>query len=237
MKRVIVFIFCVLVSHNGFAQVTFSLSGAFVLSSLREKSSRTNCTIGCDKGSVAGYQAGMAVATHLGKHYLVKTGLEYSAKGGKYRLHHFQDENSQQITATSYFTTQLNYVELPVTIYYQNDANKGFRFGAGPVMGLGCKGKRKETLHTTHTEGGAVKVEKITQVYFDGVAASPETGVHLRRLEIGAGCYAGYLLPKGLVFQIQYRKGFTNLFPDKTNGSYRSSYWGAGVEYLFKFHR
>lgn len=237
MQRVIAAIFFLFVLNCSYSQLNFSLTAGATAGSLRENSSRTNCTIGCDKGAVPGYWTGVGAGIPIWGPFAIRSGLNYVKKGGKYRLNHIDNGANRSVTAISYYTTILQFVELPVGIFFQKEAEGGFFCGAGPVVSLGIKGKRGEKLHTAQAQGAPVQSQNPVKIVFKAPGPSGGPDVYLKPVELGLGFYAGYALFSGVFCQLQYRPGLTNLLPDRTKGTYKSRYWGLGLGYNFKTNK
>src|SRR5262249_8808664 len=81
-----------------------------------------------------GANAGVTLRLPTGKHWAVEPGLFYVQKGGVEKITDGSDGSIK-------LSTSLNYLELPVNMFYSK--RNRFFWGFGPTFGLGLSGKIK----------------------------------------------------------------------------------------------
>ena len=148
----------------------------------------------------AGLHAGLLGHIHVTKNFAVQPELLFSAQGAKY--------------TTSGVDTKLNlnYLNIPVLLQYMFD--NGFRFEAGPQVGL---------LLTAKADNGTTK----TDIKSD-----------LKPVDVGLALGLGYIhVPSGFGVDARYNLGLSNI-NDDDNSTLKANNRGfqLGVFYQFK-HR
>lgn len=118
---------------------------------------------------------------------------------------------------------KVNCIEVPVNCVYNIPAGKGRVYiGAGPVITFHLSGKRKSY--------DSYNGEKEKEFLFGS-----DENADMKSTNIGANFIAGYVLPVGLFFSLNYNLGLTNLEPgDSNDESTKSHYFGIKIGYLLK---
>ena len=148
----------------------------------------------------AGLHAGLLGHIHVTKNFAVQPELLFSAQGAKYT------------TAGVDTKLNLNYLNIPVLLQYMFD--NGFRFEAGPQVGL---------LLTAKADNGTTK----TDIKSD-----------LKPVDVGLALGLGYIhVPSGFGVDARYNLGLSNI-NDDDNSTVKANNRGfqLGVFYQFK-HR
>ncbi len=123
-----VFTACAQLSINPEAGVNFSLVNA-----------RSN-DLPVNAQMLTGYKAGAVINLILYKGFYMEPGIFYSVKGSSFNFLAAGASVSDKMT--------LNYLEVPINLFYKYDFEKaGLIFGsAGPYWGVGLNGKRKSSV-------------------------------------------------------------------------------------------
>ena len=157
--------------------------------------------------SKTGIRLGVPVDFKIANNCYIETGLVYSMKGLK----------------LSGYETELrytyHYLETPVLFTY---TVKNVFVSAGPYFGIAAGGTGKLiSIDTTYNK----KIEIGNDSATDGI----------RRMDFGLIVRAGYELPAGLFFAVQYAAGLANIEP-VVNVSQKNRAFSLCVGYFFKQH-
>jgi hypothetical protein len=147
-----------------------------------------------------GAYGGITFRMPTGKHWAVEPGLFYVQKGG-----------AETLDGAKY-TTALNYIDVPVNMYYSK--RNRFFFSFGPAADWGLSGKIKS--------GG--ESEKIT--FGSG------TENDLKSFEIALNFTAGFQFRNNLFIAVTTNSGLNDLSNDHTY-KYSNSYLGIRLGYVF----
>ena len=189
MKKILLTICLAAVSLTTFAQtekpVTFGVFGSFNLAIIAASSSGSNQTE--TTGSLPSVSAGFFADIKIAPKWSIQPGLMYAGKGGKTR-----DKESN-----STYTTNLNYLEIPVNVVYHSPVKSGeIWLGAGPYFAYGLSAK--ETLK----EGtNSISVD------IDFGSAQDE----YKPTDAGITFMAAYKLNSGLFFALHPDIGLQNI--------------------------
>lgn len=117
---------------------------------------------------------------------------------------------------------ELDYFQLPVSFVYNYPVLYGkFYAGAGPVASMGISGKRFIDREKSYVE-------------FDGETNTKGDGkVHYKRFDLGIIGNAGYQFDNGVLFDISYEYGLTNINPDEKISDVHSLGLSIKVGYMF----
>lgn len=162
----------------------------------------------------AGWHAGLVADMSISDNFSIQPQLLLSNKG--YRTKDITlTTPAGQVTVPS-VSYRFTYLELPVNIIFKPKVGSGrLLVGAGPYVAMAIGGKAGD--------------EKIK---FDGKKSS-EAGdgkMHAKRFDLGANALLGYELKNGLFFNLNYSRGFSNVYAD---GKSKNNYFGLSVGYLF----
>jgi hypothetical protein len=163
--------------------------------------SASGVTVG--SSATFGWRAGVVTDIGFGSGLSLMPQLNVVRKGGKYTI------TDPSIEA------KLMYLELPLNIAYQR---MGLHFGVGPVMSLGLSGT--ETMGT-----------QSVNVAFDGKANGVDDKSHYKQMVFGGNVFAGYTLPTGLFFTLNYNFDLSNSSVDP-EFSQKNKYLGLSVGFL-----
>lgn len=164
--------------------------------------------------SKIGITVGVVSDISLGDHFSLQPALNFVQKGTK------DEETFGGITEKVSLTT--NHLEIPVNFLYNtNSGNGNFFIGAGPSFAFALSGKWK------YDDG--------TDEFDESVSFGDGDEDDMKGFDFGANILAGYTLPNGLTFSVNYNAGISNLFPGgDSDASLRSNYFGIKVGWMFK---
>lgn len=152
-----------------------------------------------------GFTAGVIADIALSEKFAFQPGLNFTQKGGKFS----DDLFGEDVTFT------LNYLELPLNVLYKAPAGSGkFFVGLGPSVGFGLSGKAKSGSESEDIKFG-----------------SDENEDDYKALDFGGNFIAGYELPGGLLFSVNYNTTLNNLAVG-SEGTIKNSYFGIRIGYL-----
>jgi len=148
MKKILFTLLLTITAFTGFAQsVNFGLKGGFNLSN----QSISGTTFKLDGKSLIGFHFG-AIAEIGFANISLQPGVFFSTKGYK-SVAELVDNNQQNVGTATYKTT-LNYIEIPVNVFYNIKAGPGtvIYLGGGPFIAYGISGNTsgegpKSSLH------------------------------------------------------------------------------------------
>jgi hypothetical protein len=170
------------------------------------------------------FNAGVFVDFKFGNVSL-QPALNLSGRGGKFNNASVNDNSDPNVDVTieeGKGKMNLLYLQLPVNIVYHVPVVVGdIYFGAGPYAARGLSGKVK----ITDPESGQTVSE---DVKFSG---SDENS--LKSMEYGANFLAGIKLKGGLLFNVNYDLGLTNMVPNSDSGKLKNRVFGISVGYAF----
>lgn len=176
-----------------YAQSTkFGVIGGLNLATLSSTTSgSTNSS-----SSLAGFHIGVFADFEVTPSLSIQPGILYSLKGGT-------DDASQTSGSTTIHATDkvtLNYIEVPVNVYYHIPVTPGNIFvGGGPYVGWGLSGKEKVDVSGSTTYSAS---QNVTFGSNSGDIKNPDYGINLG---------AGIALKSNLLFKIGYGIGIANL--------------------------
>ncbi|GAC1419352.1 MAG: hypothetical protein NVS1B13_07710 [Flavisolibacter sp.] len=162
--------------------------------------------------SKLGWKVGAIASVPLSPNFNFMPQLNFLSKGAKF-----------DIKANDVTSVKLTYLEIPLYITYSSNSSSGSFFGGvGPSFSYGVGGKATETSNGTSV---------ISDVKFDGVANAQDNKYHLKAFEFGAAAILGYKLPSGLMFNLHYNLGLSNISPEVAT-TVKNSYFGFGLGYF-----
>ena len=245
MKKALLFITLVLmVTTTANAQIRLGLSVGFLVANASTKEPAIDYG---GEGPVndkvlSTFKFGILSEIPLAKSIVFMPEVNYVNKGVRQTYSNTIDfRQGETQTINGDITIKMNYLEMPFNIAYKATTSSGIFFaGAGPVLSLGLSGKVKSNYKTTYT-GGFSNSNSDTSfqsnIKFDGkknedITDPNDYDAHFKRLEIGVNLFAGYVMGKGFFVKAMYNLAFSNINP-QTDFSYKSSYFGIGVGFLF----
>jgi hypothetical protein len=158
-----------------------------------------------------GTSIGVMADLPVSKNFSVQPVLQFLQKGGKEST-----ENTQS-------DVRLNYLELPVSLVYHGNGEKGhFILGVGPSFSYGLYGSVKST---NNGQTGSIDIK---------FGSSPDD--LLKPLEVGVNALTGYEWNNGMFVQFVFNHGFNNIYnPDPSENNpptWKNTYFGLRVGYL-----
>jgi hypothetical protein len=145
---------------------------------------------------ILGFHAGVNVQVPIVREFYFQPGVLFSAKGAK------------KSGDTSVTTTNLSYIEVPLSFVYKDLLGKGYIFlGLGPYIGYGFMGKVK-------TESGVISRKK--EIEFENVVENdkPLTVPYYKAFDLGGNIFFGYEMELGIFAQLNIQAGMLNINPE-----------------------
>ncbi|WP_183562656.1 porin family protein [Mucilaginibacter sp. SP1R1] len=215
MKKLLLSLLLAGTSFAAFAQLpTFGIKGGANFSSLHISIDGSN--IGVNSGTLTSFNAGVFVDFKFGNVSL-QPALNLTGKGGKFSATSFSDSESSDVEEGS-GQFNLLYLQLPVNIVYHVPVVVGdIYFGAGPYAARGITGKVKGT-----SDGQTVSED----VKFG------DNG-DIKSMEYGADVIAGIKLKTGLLFNVNYDLGLSNIALNADGSKLKTRVFGISVGYAF----
>lgn len=153
-----------------------------------------------------GFHAGAFANFGLSNKWSVEPGLYFTVKGYKATSNTVQSTPAGAISIAVSGTQTYNYIELPVNLLYNIKIKPGKIFiGGGPYMGylLSVTGKRNTSVNGVNT-------------YTEPKYTIGDNG-NFKRTDFGVNAISGIVFKNGLLFNIAYSHGFTNLAINNIN--------------------
>ncbi|WP_304068881.1 porin family protein [Pedobacter glucosidilyticus] len=134
----------------------------------------------------------------LGEKFAIQPGLSFQGKGFKFKL---EDEDSGMSVEAQ---ANLSYLEIPVNAVLNLPVGEGSLFlGAGPYAAFGLFGKQEGSVFGEDVVGEDDKVSFGSGEEDDFSAT-----------DFGLNLMAGYRLKSGLLFNVGYGIGLSNMIPE-----------------------
>lgn len=173
--------------------------------------------------TVTSFNFGVFVDVKLG-HFSLQPAVNFTGKGGKFDgLTGALPNGSVSQVDTKY---HLYYVQVPLNIVYHVPFVVGdFYIGAGPFVGMGVYG-RKSLAADNNNNGTHTMLSSTGKVEFG------DNG-DIRSDEYGAGAIAGIKLKGGLLFNLNYDLGLSNIAPDQAGNKFKNRVFGASIGFVF----
>ncbi|WP_295713124.1 outer membrane beta-barrel protein [Mucilaginibacter sp.] len=174
-------------------------------------------------GSVTSFNVGVFADVKLG-HFSLQPAINFTGKGGTF----YGPTGTFPNGSTSEVNTKYNlyYIQVPVNMVYHVPVIVGdFYIGAGPFVGMGVYGK-KELSADNNNNGMHTMVTSNNKITFgdDG---------DIRSDEYGAGAIAGIKLKGGLLLNLNYDLGLSNIAPDALGNKFKTHVFGASAGFIF----
>jgi hypothetical protein len=194
MKKLILTLSLFTLFHLVFGQqVKFALTGGGNLSTLSYASPSLALNgIAVSTSSIVGFNIGAAADIPVGA-FSIQPALLFTTKGYKITENVTDDEGSSTVSGTA----TLNYIELPLNIFYNLPVGKTGKifFGGGPYIAYGVGG----TFHSDNTNTS-------TSVKF-GNGEDDNFG----NLDFGISVSGGFRFSSGLFFSVGHDLGLSNI--------------------------
>ncbi|WPU92538.1 porin family protein [Mucilaginibacter sabulilitoris] len=215
MKKLLLSLLLAGSSMAAFAQLpTFGIKGGANFSTLHISLDGTNISV--NSGTLTTFNAGVFVDFKFGNVSL-QPALNLSGKGGKFGGVFSDTEDSNIEQGDGRFN--LIYLQLPVNLVYHVPVVVGdIYFGAGPYVAKGISGKVKGN----DSDGNSVSED--IKFGDDG---------DIKSMEYGANAIAGIKFKTGLLFNVNYDLGLSNIAPNADGGKLKTRVFGISVGYAF----
>ncbi|MRG43508.1 outer membrane beta-barrel protein [Chitinophaga sp. SYP-B3965] len=179
------------------------------------------------------WHGGVMADLRLFKGLYIQPQVLISSKGVKE-----EEERSYQHWVDGTYKTRLIYLEIPLNIVYKFRLGPGkLAVGAGPYFAFPLSGTYKDEGTITdpnHQPVGGFKND--LNIQFDDFVVSTAQGKYYKNSDAGINFIAGYEFKKGLLFNINYSLGLTNVYP-KGPEQRKNAYIGVSAGYMFRLWR
>lgn len=174
---------------------------------------------------VSKWHAGLIADIHLIKRFYVQPQLLFSKKGAKL-------EARSSVASFIYESDQyydLTYLELPVNILYKIPTGSGrLALGAGAYYARALSGKYNYRISERNQDGSIHSLR-------GGNGKIPFNKDDHKKDDNGLNFIAGYECKNGLIFNINYSLGLTDIYTFPINNEKRKNhYFGLSAGYLLK---
>lgn len=206
MKKILLFAIFVVASLSTFAQLTptFGIKGGINFAQLH--TSFSNASGSVSTGSLATFSAGVFADIKF-NNISIQPALNFTGKGGS------------ETRKDSVLKPKLFYLQLPVNVVYNVDIVPGvIYFGGGPYIAYGLSAK----INVTDSAGSQTKN-----------AGFGSSVYNYKSMDAGANIVAGIKLDGGLLFNLNYDYGLTNISNIVGNKT-TNRVFGISVGYIFK---
>lgn len=206
MKKLLLLIGLIIASCNAFSQssATFGIKGGVNFAQLY--STFENTTGSAATGSLTTYSIGVFADVKISDKVSIQPGFNYTGKGGN-------EKNGDSVIKAKLF-----YLQFPVNAVYHVEIDPGeIYFGAGPYLAYGLSAK-------VQVSDGKTSVSQ--NVGFGGGETKYQS------LDAGFNALAGIKLDNGLLFDIHYDFGLTNV-SNISGVNTTNRVFGISVGYVF----
>ncbi|WP_439698445.1 porin family protein [Mucilaginibacter sp. AW1-7] len=228
MKILLYFLLLSCSSLAAFAQLpSIGIKGGVNFSTMQASGTQANVVAGtntiANSGSITSFNFGVFVDVKLG-HFSLQPAVNFTGKGGTFNgFTGTLPNGSVSQVSTKY---NLYYVQVPVNLVYHVPFVVGeFYVGAGPFVGMGVYGRKKLSADNNNN-GTHTVIASSDKITFG------DNG-DIRSDEYGAGAIAGIKLKGGLLFNLNYDLGLSNIAPDQAGNTFKNHVFGASVGFVF----
>lgn len=222
--RILIIVFC-LCNLYAKAQIYFDVNAGVNRGNFLSKE---NKTIKPDIGYIISGDINFPLTANL----LFQTGLQYESIHSKINTVSTTNIDDKSIKETFDAKTFINYINIPVKIFYSLHANNGvFKFGFGPYLGLGLSGRNKSSNITETTVNGTNNTIK-DEFRYDEKVKFGSTDTTVKRTGIGIGVNTSFTFGNNLNLGIYSNLGLTNQ-NNSDNQSTKSFSYGLTIGYAF----
>jgi|GEM_PF-4925309 len=191
----------------GKAQVYFGAEAGISLSNFKTTES------GINQGfkSSPGYIAAADVNIPVSKKLLLQTGVAYESYHTK--LNSTIPFQLEGLVFTEYVngSSHLEFINIPFKLIYKAPAGKNFiLLGGGAFLGFAVSGKNNVTVTETITRDDGTPVSSDVTKSNDAIKFGDGDG-EIKRVNVGIGLNASYLLQNNLFFSLYSNIGLSNL--------------------------
>lgn len=179
------------------------------------------------------WHAGFIADIHLLKGFYLQPQLLVSTKGNKQ-----EPKVTPPAQVKGAYKTHLVYLELPVNLLYKIPLIKGkLIVGAGAYFAKPLYGKFHDNATSINTTGGATVVNGFTnkgKILFENKQPNqPKSMYYYKKHDEGLNFLAGYEFKNGLLFNINYSLGLTDVYTYSPEVR-KNAYFGVSAGYLFR---
>lgn len=196
MRRNILLIVALLLTHVTTAQVRFGLKAGFTGANMELETNSSR------EYMLPAFQGGFLTDIPLTKWLTVQPALLYSMKGYRTR--------PEVATGNYYFVAvyRYNYLELPVNFLYKVKVGADHIFvGLGPSLAYGVGGK------ASYMQNGTKAGTKKIRFDGDGKIGNEEGEIHANRVDVAANVLVGYEFSPGFILSAGYTAGLLDVSP------------------------
>ncbi|WDF80134.1 porin family protein [Mucilaginibacter sp. KACC 22773] len=215
-------------SLAAFAQLpAIGIKGGVNFATMQASGTQANVVAGtntiANSSTVTSFNFGVFVDVKLG-HFSLQPAVNFTGKGGTFNG--FTGTLPNGSKSEVYTKYNLYYVQVPVNIVYHIPFVVGeFYIGAGPFVGMGVYG-RKNLSADNNNNGTHTAISSSDKITFG------DNG-DIRSDEYGAGAITGVKLKGGLLFNLNYDMGLSNVAPDQAGNKFKNHVFGASVGFVF----
>jgi|EndMetStandDraft_4_1072995.scaffolds.fasta_scaffold01407_5 hypothetical protein len=228
MKRTFLALLLSCPSLAAFAQLpAIGIKGGVNFATMQASGTQTNVIAGtntiANSGSVTSFNFGVFVDVKLG-HFSLQPTVNFTGKGGTFNGFTGTFPNGSKSEVDTKYN--LYYVQVPVNLVYHVPFVAGdFFLGAGPFVSMGVYGKKKQSADNDNN-GTHTTISSSDKITFG------DNG-DIRSDEYGAGAIAGVKLKSGLLLNLNYDLGLSNIAPNNLGYKLKSRVFGASVGFVF----
>jgi hypothetical protein len=228
MKKLILSLFLIASSIAVFAQLpSIGIKGGVNFATISGSGTENQTVPGTNliahSGSITSFNVGVFIDVKMG-HFSLQPGVNFTGKGGTFNGITGQLPNGSVSTVDSKYN--LYYVQVPVNVLYHVPFVVGdFYIGAGPYVGLGVYGKHKQSADN-NSNGTHTYFSSDEKVKFGDTE-------DIKPYDLGANAIAGIKLKGGLLLNLNYDLGLSNILPDADGRNFKTRTLGVSAGFVF----
>jgi len=190
-------------------QTTFGIKGGVNFAKIVASGSDGNTNVSVSSGTLTSFSAGVFADSPISNEFSIQPALLYSVKGG--------DSNDGNSTGK----LKLNYLQIPVNFVYNAPLGFGKVFiGAGPYAAYALSGKVQDIVGNN-----TVSVD---------VTFGDDADSDFKRMDFGATALAGVKFSNGLLLNVSYDLGLSNISPGLSgDASIKNRVFGISAGFSF----
>lgn len=226
MKKPILLLLLTFATSAAFAQIpTIGIKGGVNFATLSASGQENNVVAGTNlqssSGNVTSFNIGVFADLKFGN-FSLQPAVNFTGKGGIFdgATGLLPDGSTSQVHSKY----NLYYIQVPVNLVYHIPVVIGeIYIGAGPYGSSAVHGKLKQTA--VNTKNGSFGGSQ--DIKFGNNADE------IKRMDYGANAIAGIRLKGGLLFNINYDLGLTNILPDADGNKMKTRVLGISAGFAF----
>ncbi|GAA3984662.1 PorT family protein [Mucilaginibacter dorajii] len=228
MKKLILSLFLIASSIAVFAQLpSIGIKGGVNFATISGSGTESQTVAGTNliahSGSITSFNVGVFIDVKMG-HFSLQPAVSLTGKGGTFNGVTGQLPNGSVSTVDSKY--HLYYVQVPVNVLYHVPFVVGdFYIGAGPYVGLGVYGKHKQSADN-NSNGTHTYFSSDEKVKFGD-------NDDIKPYDLGANALAGIKLKGGLLLNLNYDLGLSNILPNADGRNFKTRTLGVSVGFVF----